>query len=302
MSRELRNVPESVYARLRHRADERGEQVPLVHQRYAAERLLYRMTQSSFRDRFVLRGGMLYEIWGGAVYRSTEDLDFLGYGSSEPDQIEAFFHEISTVDVPDDGLRFRPDKMRIRKVREDAKYGGVEAKLVLRLHKARIRLKVDFGFGDVIVPGPKEVDYPSLLEGPVPRIRIYSRESVIAEKLHAAARLRFRNTRLKDFYDLFVLSRVFLFQGAALAQAIAGTFQRRDTPLPPEIPLPVEFFEDGTRAEKWRFYLGKNELAGVPPDFVAVGNVIREFLGPLYDALVTTGEFQGSWQPGGPWQ
>jgi predicted nucleotidyltransferase component of viral defense system len=302
MTRELKNVQESVYARLRNRADERGEQVPLVHQRYAAERLLYRLAQSSYRDRFVLRGGMLFEVWGGAVYRPTEDLDLLGYGSAEPDHVEECFHELSTLDVPDDGLRFQPDKMQIKKVREDAEYSGVQVKLALRLYKARIRLKVDVGFGDVIVPGPEEVDYPALLDSPAPHIRIYPRESVIAEKLHAANLFGDDNTRMKDFYDFFGLSRTFPFDGAILAQAIAATFERRGTALPSKLPLPVTFFEDDARTVRWRGYLEKNGLSGASTDFAEVGQVVREFLKPLYEALVTTGGFQGSWQPGGPWQ
>lgn len=245
---------------------------------------------------------MLYELWGDAVYRPTEDLDLLGYGSSKPDEVRACFDELATLDVPDDGLRFQPDKIQIQKVREDAKYSGVTARLEFQLHKARVRLKVDFGFGDVIVPGPEEVDYPPLLDGPAPHIRVYPRESVIAEKLHAATFFGNRNTRMKDFYDFYGLSRNFLFDGATLAQAVAATFERRDTPLPSEMPLPAEFFEDVVRAGRWRFYLRKNELAGAPADFVAAGKAVREFLGPLYDSLVTMGEFQGTWRPGGPWQ
>ncbi|MCP4039142.1 MAG: nucleotidyl transferase AbiEii/AbiGii toxin family protein, partial [bacterium] len=178
MKRELRNVSASVYQRLRNRARERGEAVPLVHQRYAAERILYRIAQSPHRDRFVLRGGMLYELWGGEAYRSTNDLDLLGYGSAEPGQVEACFRDLVAVEVPDDGLRFQPDGIRVRGVREEAEYSGVEVKLELRLKTARIPLKVDVGFGDVIVPGPEEVDYPALLDGPAASIRAYSRESV----------------------------------------------------------------------------------------------------------------------------
>ncbi len=302
MKREIRNVSASVYQRLRNRARERGEEVPLVHQRYAAERLLYRLAQSPHRDRFVLRGGMLYELWGGEAYRSTNDLDLLGFGSAEPDQVEACFRDLLAVEVADDGLRFQPDGIRVRRVREDAEYSGVEVKIELRLKTARIPLKVDVGFGDVIVPGPEEADYPALLDGPPASIRAYSRESVIAEKLHAAALFGDDNTRMKDFYDLVVLSRVFAFRGVTLAEAIAATFERRRTPIEAPLPLPISFFTNDTRAERWRAYLRRNELAGASRDFAAVGEVVRGFLGPPYDALVTSGEFRVSWQPGGPWR
>ncbi len=302
MKRELRNVPASVYERLRNRARERGEEVPLVHQRYAAERLLYRLAQSPYRDRFVLRGAMLYAVWGGEAYRSTKDLDLLGYGSPEPEEVEACFRDLLAVDVPDDGLRFEPDGLRVRKMREDAEYSGVEVRLELRLKTARIPLKVDVGFGDAVVPGPKEVDYPVLLDGPEPRVRVYTRESVIAEKLHAAALFGDDNTRLKDFYDLFVLSRVFAFEGKTLARAIAATFERRRTALEGLLPLPTAFFNHEARATRWRAYLKRNELIGAPRDFAAVGEGLRGFLGPPYDALVAEAEFGASWQPKGPWR
>ena len=156
MKRELQNVPASVYDRLRTYARERAEEVQLVHQRYAAERLLYRLAQSPYRGQFVLRGAMLYVLWGGEAYRATGDLDLLGYGSPEPEEIQTCFRDLLTVGVPDDGLRFDPDAIRIRKVREDREYSGVEVKLGLRLKTARILLKVDVGFGDVVVPGPEE--------------------------------------------------------------------------------------------------------------------------------------------------
>ncbi len=301
MKRELRNVAASVYQRLRNRARERGEEVPLVHQRYAAERLLYRLAQSPHRDRFVLRGGMLYELWGGDAYRSTNDLDLLGYGSAEPGQVEACFRELISVEVSEDGLYFEPGGIRVRRVRQEAEYSGVEVKLEVRLKTARIPLKVDVGFGDVIVPGPEDVEYPTLLDGPTARIRAYSRESVVAEKLHAAALFGDDNTRLKDFYDLFVLSRVFAFEGITLAGAIAATFERRRTPIEAPLPLPIGFFAEDTRSERWRTYLRRNELVGAPRDFVVVGEAVREFLRPAYDAAATANEFPTSWPPGGPW-
>ncbi len=302
MTRDLRNIAASVYTRLRTRARERGEGVPLVHQRYAAERLLYRVAQSPYHDQFVLRGGMLYEIWGGSVYRPTSDLDLLGYGSPEPERIRACFRELAAIEVPDDGLRFASDSIRVRKMREEAEYSGVEVRLELHLHTARIPLKVDVGFGDAVVPGVEEVEYPPLLDGPAPYIRIYPRESVIAEKLHAAALFAESNTRMKDFYDLFVLSQGFSFEGATLARAIAATFERRRTPLPPALPIPATFFGNAPRAERWRGYLKKNELSAAPGDFIAIGGALREFLGPPYDALVTESDYRASWEPGGPWR
>lgn len=245
---------------------------------------------------------MLFAVWERDAYRSTRDLDLLGFGSPEPKDVETCFRDILGLDVPDDGLRFEPDSLTIRKVREENEYSGVEMHLEMLLGKARIPLKVDVGFGDVVVPEPEEVRFPPLLDGPAPHIRAYSRESVIAEKLHAAVLFKERNTRLKDFYELFVLSRFFPFEGAKITAAIAGTFDRRRTPLTGESPLPGAFFSDEARSQAWRGYLQRNELAATPRDFAEVGAALRRFLGPPFDALAAGSEFRASWQPGGPWR
>jgi len=266
------------------------------------ERLLFRLDRSPYRGRFVLKGAMLYVVWGGDTYRPTRDLDLLGYGAPSAEAVAACFRALCSLDVSDDGLNFLPDGVRVEEIREAAEYGGIRARLQARLGKVRIDLQVDIGFGDVVVPDPVEVEFPTLLDGPAPRIRAYSPESVIAEKLHAAAVLGDANSRMKDFYDLFNLSRLFSFEGSALISAIEATFERRGTALPASFPISTTFFEQDSHARQWRAYLTRNRLGAAPQDFTSTGDALRKFLVEPYDALVAGKEFRGSWLPGGPWR
>ncbi|HEY2292794.1 MAG TPA: nucleotidyl transferase AbiEii/AbiGii toxin family protein [Thermoanaerobaculia bacterium] len=302
MTRKPTNIAASVSQRLLQRSQSLGEDYQLTLQRYAIERLLFRLSQSPAHDRFVLKGAMLYLVWGGEIYRPTRDLDLLGYGADTAEAVNDCFRSLCSIEVKDDGLVFLPDTVRSEKIRDAAEYGGLRVRLEARLDKARIRVQVDIGFGDVVVPGPEEKTFPVLLEGPAPRIRAYSRESVVAEKLHAAAVLGDANSRLKDFYDLFALSTLFSFEGPTLTRAIAATFTRRRTPLPEALPLPEAFFADEVRAGRWRTYLAKNGLRNAPQDFAAAGEAIREFLARPYEALLEGGELPASWAPGGPWR
>jgi predicted nucleotidyltransferase component of viral defense system len=301
VTRELRNITASVHDRLLRHAHSRGEDFQLVLQRYAMERLLFRLAQSRHKDRFVVKGAVLYIAWGVQTYRPTRDLDLLGYGPSDQETLTAYFRELCAVEVFPDGLLFLPDSVQAQEIRGGVEYGGIRIRIDVRLETARINVQVDVAFGDVIVPTSEEVEFPTLLPGPAPHVRIYSRESVIAEKLHAAAVLGETNTRLKDFYDLFTLPRLFPFEGSTLTQAIAATFERRRMALPAAIPLRPAFFDDKARAGRWRAYLERNGLTTAPRDFTAAGESVREFLTPPYRALIAGVDFLASWQPEGPW-
>jgi predicted nucleotidyltransferase component of viral defense system len=301
LTREPRDLAASVRERLLRRAKENGEDFQLILQRYAIERLLFRLSQSPYHGRFVLKGAMLYVVWGGEAYRPTRDLDLLGYSPAEVGAVAACFRALCSIGVAADGLVFLAESVRAEEIREQAEYGGIRVRLEARLGVARIDVQVDVGFGDVVIPDPEEVEFPVLLDGPAPRIRAYSRESVIAEKLHAAAQLGDTSTRMKDFYDLLSLSRLFPFEGLTLTQAIAATFERRRRPLPDSLPLRPAFFDSDARASQWRKYLERNGLEAAPRDFIAVGEALRGFLDRPYAALVAGVEFRCSWRPGASW-
>jgi predicted nucleotidyltransferase component of viral defense system len=303
MTRPPRDIGASVRARLLARYGVR-EEFQFVLQRYASERFLYRLGRSPHRHRLVLKGGMLLALWGGSAYRPTRDLDFAGFGSPDPDSLLASFREICAQVVEDDGLAFDLASLAAEPIRDAAEYGGLRITVSATLAAARIPLQIDVGFGDAIEPAPEDVVYPTLLDAPAPRVRAYAREPAIAEKLHAMVEYGERNTRYRDFYDVFTLAQGFEFEGRRLARAVAATFERRSRPIDVST-LPVltaTFFADDARAAQWRSYLRKNDLVAAPGDFAAVGELLRSFLGPAWDAVAAGSVFDLTWKPGGPWR
>ncbi len=304
MTKPPTNIPASIRAKLFKGASERGEDFNLVLQRYAAERFLYRLGKSRQREHFVLKGAMLFALWGGSMYRATRDLDLTGYGQNDVQWLIEAVREICMIPCPADGLAFNPDTVQAEPIRDESDYGGYRVRLVVSLDSARNTLQVDVGFGNAIVPSAQDEDYPTLLGGPVPNILAYPREAVVAEKLHALVVLGSATSRLKDFYDLCVLSERFSFSGDTLARSIAATFQRRNTTIPEDLPVALApaFFAEESRVVQWRGYLKRNGLPGAPADFAMVGERLRAFLGESLRALRAGEESHRNWQPGGPWQ
>jgi predicted nucleotidyltransferase component of viral defense system len=303
MNRPPRNLAASIHRRLLNRAHERGEDPHFILQRYAAERFLYRLGESPHREQFVLKGAMLFALWGGSVYRPTRDLDFTGYGSDEIEAVLGRIREICSVVAPDDGMFFDAATLRAETIREEVEYGGLRIVFEARLGSAQMRMQVDVGFGNAIEPPASDADYPTLLDSPAPRVRAYPHEAVVAEKLHAMVVLGERNSRYKDFYDLHVLARQFPFDGATLAGSIAATFERRRTAIDTARPaaLAPRFYADGARAEQWRAYLTRNALPGAPADFAAAGELLQQFLVPPWRGLADGQPFLEAWPPAGPW-
>jgi hypothetical protein len=298
------NFAASVRDRLLNRARETGEDFQFLLQRYAAERFLFRLGESAFRDHLVLKGAMLYVLWGGPAYRPTRDLDFAGYGDSDPNAALAAFREICRVPVPDDGLVFDVSTLVAEPIREEVEYGGLRVKFQATLGTARIPMQVDVGFGNAIQPSPLDVTYPPLLDAAAPRIRAYPLEAVVAEKLHAMVTLGERNSRYKDFYDLYAISGQFPFDGARLAGAVSATFARRRTPIEEGVPaaLTPRFYAEPIRAEQWRAYLRRSGLPGAPTGFDVLGERLRAFAGLVWEALASGASFDRGWPPGGPWR
>ena len=202
---------------------ERSEDFRLILTRYRLERFLYRLSTSPHRDSFVLKGALLMQLWTSETYRPTRDLDLLGRGVANTGY-RKIFSEVCSQKVEDDGLTFLPDTIRADRIRDDEAYEGVRVRLEARLGKVRIALQIDVGLEDAIVPGPEELEYPTLLKFPAPRLHAYSKESVVAEKFEAMVKLGIANSRMKDFYDLWVLAQRFEFESATLAAAIQATF------------------------------------------------------------------------------
>lgn len=280
MGKAPRDIGASVRARLMNLARERGQVFDLLLTRYALERLLYRLSISKHRSRFALKGAMLVTTWFEDPHRPTRDLDLLGFGEPSPDAMHAVWKEICAIDA-DDGITFDGEALRVRPIREELEYGGVRLQTTATLARAKINVTVDVGFGDAIEPGLEEIGFPVLLDLPAPHLRAYARETVIAEKFQAMVALGRANSRMKDFYDIWVLSRTFEFDRSRLAQAIAATFKRRATEIPQTLPdaFTPEFFRDEGKLAQWSAFV--RDLTAERPPFETVIRELAAFLGPV---------------------
>lgn len=293
------NSPASIRACLLNVSKNSGEDFQAVLTRYAIERFLYRLGASDERDSFILKGAMLFIAWQGNLHRPTKDLDLLGFGQASPEDVSRRIREI--VELPgDDGIVFEPDTLVTDVIKEDAEYEGIRARLVARLEQAKIRMQIDVGFGDAVQPSPGMAVFPTILphvEPPV--LRMYPPDVVVAEKLHAMVVLDIRNSRMKDFYDLWYLARTRSFGLATLRQAVANTFERRKTPLPVELPFALtdQFLTDATKLQQWTAFLRRLRLESDTPDLATLGQSVAEFAGPIF---WVTSEMS-TWKPGGPW-
>ena len=215
-----KNLPASVRQKLANLARERNVDFGLILVKYGLERILFRLSRSRHHDDFILKGALLFELWTEQRYRPTRDAAFLGRGDNDPERFAHIFRELCVLEVDEDGLRFDAETVEAERISEDADYEGVRVTLLAYLERAKIPIQIDIGFGDIVTPAPSRTDYPTLLEFPGPRLLAYPKETVVAEKLEALVKLGIANTRMKDFYDLEVLSRTFAFEGKTLAQAM----------------------------------------------------------------------------------
>lgn len=297
------NLAASVKARLAARATA-VEDVQHLLMRYALERLLYRLSQSRHAGAFAVKGALVFLVWNREPYRSTKDLDLSTGRSPSPDEFVALFRELCQIEVEPDGLEWVGDSVRAREIREDNLYGGIRVTLLAMLGTARIPLQVDVGFGDAVTPPAKVASFPTLLDMPAPRLRMYARETVVAEKFEILVQLGIANSRTKDYYDLWVLAREFEFDGETLKDAIGATFRRRQTPLPEGLPggLSDGFVNDSSKKAQWRGFLQRTRLRLKEPDLGKVVEVIKGFVVLPAHAAQQKRPFGCRWPNGGPWQ
>lgn len=294
-----------MFQRLRNLARERGEDVNALLAQYAVERLLYRVSRSGHADRFVLKGAMLFRVWTGALHRPTQDVDLLGYGDPEPDRLaETFAAILREVTDESDGLVFDSSAVTAEETRGAEEYGGVRIRIPATLGTARVVVQVDVGFGDAITPEATEREFPPLLGHDAPRIRAYPPETAVAEKLEAICSIGIANSRMKDYYDLIVISRRFGFDGAILSRAISATFDRRGTPIPVEPPvgLTYRFADDDQKRAQWAAFLKRTKLPDAPLELREVIQVVRRFVGPPLQAAASGDDLPARWLPGQDWQ
>lgn len=257
-----RDIAASIRARLKQCADARRQDFNLTLTHYGLERLLYRLSISPHADSYLLKGALLFAIWYEQPHRPTRDADLLGFGLDDVDSAVSAFREICRIAV-DDGIAFDAASVRGTTIRKEAGYGGVRIDLRATLDGARITLQVDIGFGDAVTPSPQAIRYPVLLDGlPAPQLRSYPKYTVVAEKLHAICLLGMANTRMKDYFDLWVLMTEGTLDPAELRRAMAATFERRQLALPAGLPAGLSdgFSSDVAKQAQWAAFLKKNRL------------------------------------------
>jgi len=303
MAKIIKNTAASLHQRLINKARDTALPFNEVLQHFAIERFIYRLSKSPHADRFLLKGALMFAAWTGPGSRPTMDIDLLGKIDNSPEVIVAAMRDACETEVESDGIAFHPESVTAARITEGADYEGVRCRVRGVLGKVRISLQIDIGFGDVVVPGPCKVTYPSLLDFPPPELNGYTRESTIAEKLQAMVKLGVLNSRMKDFYDIWFLSRAFDFRGDTLAEAIEKTFENRKTTitLNPTV-FDLSFRKDAGKKVQWVGFIRKAKLADAPESFEDVVAALKAFLDPILTSIVERQRFRGLWTAPGPWR
>jgi len=299
----LRNIAASVHQRLLNKSRESTRPFNELFQYYAIERFLYRLSRSSYSEKFILKGALMLMVWEARAFRSTMDIDMLGKMKNSTDAIIAMVREVCLQEVEPDGVVFDLDSIQGQIITEDADYEGVRVHFRGLLDTARITIQLDVGFGDVVIPPPRLMTYPTILDLPAPQIRGYSKESMIAEKFEAMVRRGIMNSRMKDFWDIRLLSRQFDFNGKTLAEAIVETFSTRHTAIPDEpIAFTETFMKDEMKTTQWKAFLRKNRIVGGPDTFEEAVRAVSLFLKPIVESVFNRQPVPSLWKAPGPWQ
>lgn len=276
----------SVHDRLLAKTRASGGDFNLLLTRYALERFLYRISASRFQESFLLKGALLFSLWYDAPRRPTRDADLLGLEARDLEAMKAVFREICEIPC-EDGMHFLSESVQAIEIREDARYGGIRIELVGMLGKARCPVQVDVGFGDAVTPEPTIARFPAILDdNPAPFLKAYPRETVLGEKFEAIVSLGMANSRMKDYFDLFVLIQDGFPDHSIAGLAMRRTFERRGTPIPVTVPIGLsdEFANDFTKRAQWKAFLSKNKLEA-PPLIDVVGK-LREFWIEVFDQCI----------------
>ncbi len=267
-----KNRAASIRARLKNRSDAAKQDFNLTLTHYGLERLLYRLSVSSHAQNFLLKGALLFKLWYDIPHRPTRDADLLGFGPDDIDSMAAVFRDVCIIDV-DDGISFEADSVKTADIRKEAGYGGVRVELRATLDGAKLSLQIDIGFGDVVTPAPEAIVFPVLLDDlPAPKLGAYPKYTVVAEKFQALCALGMANSRMKDYFDLWMLLRDGGLDDAELVRAVQATFTRRRTALPEGVPagLSDAFASDAGKLLQWRAFVSKNKL-----NAIALGELIQ---------------------------
>ena len=301
VKKEIKDLAASVRQRLYNRAKETNRPFDELLQYFAMERFLYRLSRSMHKDKVVLKDALMFVVWKAPRSRATRDIDLLGRISNAVSRLVSMVKEVCRVDA-EDGITFNPAGVTGERIKEDADYEGVRVRFTAHLGQARAPMQIDFGFGDVVFPKPAKIDYPTILDMPRPKLKGYPRETVVAEKFQSMGQLGMLNSRMKDFYDIWILSQQFDFNGEALLKAVVKTFTNRKTGLTTEpTALSDEFAGSPEKATQWTAFLGRAKLDHAPKDLAIVVVALRDFLLPIAKSSAQGTKPPSLWKAPGPW-
>lgn len=302
VKKEIKDIPSSVKARLTTKAKEQHEEVQSVLVRYGIERFLYRLSVSEYKDQFLLKGAALFSLWFDEPHRPTKDLDLLGFGPNDIPALEETIKSICRIKTEEDGLEFPADTVRGERIREEEAYQGVRVKFTALLGRARLPLQVDIGFGDAVTPKPETAEFPTLLDFPAPNLRVYPKETVIAEKFEAMVKLGEANGRMKDFWDLSYLIEEFEFEGELLQSALRATFENRRSHFPNELPVALtdDFAANAMVLARWTAFIKRNRIER-SKDLSVIVQQLRGFFGPIIESARGRNRFSMSWSKATGW-
>jgi predicted nucleotidyltransferase component of viral defense system len=299
----VKNLAASVHQRLENVARETSRPFNDIVQYYALERWLYRLSQSDYHDRFVLKGALMLLVWETPMTRPTRDIDLLGRIKNNSESISAFVAEVCRVPVEDDAMAFDGSRVSVQRITEDADYAGMRAKFRGSLGNTRVPMQIDIGFSDIVTPEPTLITYPTILELPSPVLTAYNRETTIAEKFQAMVKLGELNSRMKDFFDVRQLASTYDFGGERLAEAIKQTFAQRQTEIESEpFCFTSDFAHDPTKQRQWDAFIRRSALTKAPLKYPEVVEGVKIFLQPPAAAVQKGEPFRARWVAGTLWK
>ena len=272
---------------------------------YSMERFIHRLSQSHYRDKFILKGALMFSVWDLSYTRATRDIDLLGYTKNTQENINKIIKEICSIENDEDGIKFIVDSVTSEIINRDSEYSGVRTTFFAEIARAKSRIQIDIGFNDIVHPKPVSIKYPTLIGMTTPEIYSYTPETLIAEKVHAMFYHAVKNSRIKDYFDIWFLSHQFEFDGQELITAIHKTFAKRDTNLPKvgDYILSGEYENDITKQKQWSAFIKKNKLSVAQNDFKTVFRHIKSFILPLFKIdMKNNNSFRIKWLPSGPWK
>jgi hypothetical protein len=296
----------SVLARLRNVATDSQLSFNDILQAYVIERFLARLARAPQADTVLLKGALMLRVWGVPRARPTMDIDLLRRGIADQAVLVKFVEQCAAIEDPSDGVIFDPSTISVESIRDATEYVGTRIRLQARLATVRQTVQIDFGVGDAVHPQSQIVEYPVLLTGSPIRLHAYPVEAAIAEKFHAMVDLDLQDSRMKDFYDIWILSRTLAFSGHGLSEAIRYTFQRRQTSVPSAAPvaLTAAFYDDPIHVRQWGAFVRRIGESALADDLKRVAGDLVEFLMPVAKAAATgtAVDHPVRWEPTGPWQ